>query len=248
MPPAGLLRGWPGPARGEEGLWHPQGLFPVHTTFPRTHPSRHPQLQAYQPKRALQPHKYAPLLPRLGISIGTDGGNATAPPPPRTAGGTKKAPADQQVVTTTIAFGSQVVACKEWQPDSLSWDWPASPTEYGERCGISACGPQALKPPQPASPDNAPPHPAPAPAGASGSSQPPAAQVRKLAALVCSDPEAAGAQLLSAVEGGGAAAQAAVFALFQADCPDDAAASDAYGAAIDAKNDGDPAHLEDTAA
>ncbi|KAI7839447.1 hypothetical protein COHA_006848 [Chlorella ohadii] len=67
---------------------------------------------------------------------------------------------------------------------------------------------------------------------------------KKLTSAICSDPEAAGEQIRTAVQAGGSQAQAAVYAIFAADCPDEAAAGDAYGAAIDAVNDGDASKID----
>ena len=53
--------------------------------------------------------------------------------------------------------------------------------------------------------------------------------MQKLTSAICSDPEAAGEQIRTAVQAGGSQAQAAVYAIFAADCPDEAAAGDAYG-------------------
>lgn len=66
-------------------------------------------------------------------------------------------------------------------------------------------------------------------AAAAGSTVPPAADVEKLTTLICSDPEAAGKQILSAVQAGGSKAQVAVFAIFSADCDNEEAPGDAYG-------------------
>ncbi|KAI7836624.1 hypothetical protein COHA_009509 [Chlorella ohadii] len=114
------------------------------------------------------------------------------------------------LVITTVAFGDQVVACKEWDPDTMTWDWPSNPTEFT----------------------------------ATGKTQPPAAEVQKLTSLICSDPEKAGDQIRTAVQAGGSQAQVAVYAIFSADCPDEEAASTAYGAAIDVVNTGDPANVD----
>lgn len=66
-------------------------------------------------------------------------------------------------------------------------------------------------------------------AAAAGSTVPPAADVEKLTTLICSDPEAAGKQILSAVQAGGSKAQVAVFAIFSADCDNEDAPGNAYG-------------------
>ncbi|PRW59916.1 Holliday junction ATP-dependent DNA helicase isoform B [Chlorella sorokiniana] len=124
--------------------------------------------------------------------------------PPRQ--GRRLAASDELLVITTVAFGDNVVACKVWDPDTMTWDWPSNPTEFT----------------------------------AAGKAQPPAADVKKLSSLICSDPEAAGDQIRTAVQAGGSQAQAAVYAIFTADCPSEDAASEAYGAAIDAVNSGDP--------
>jgi hypothetical protein len=62
--------------------------------------------------------------------------------------------------------------------------------------------------------------------------------------LICQDPRAAGNQLRDAVQAGGQQAQTAVYSLLNADCPDDSASSQAYSAAIDSVNSGDPADLQ----
>lgn len=145
---------------------------------------------------------------------------------------------------------------QEWQPDTLTWEWPSNPTEFSEcRWGWvqaqvlswrGAASHQSLSlhaspicfpflsetdlPLCPALPRPAPPRPA--AAAASGKAQPPAADVQKLTSAICSDPEAAGEQIRTAVQAGGAQAQAAVYAIFAADCPDEAAAGDAYGGLV----------------
>ncbi|PRW58962.1 Pyruvate phosphate dikinase,PEP pyruvate-binding [Chlorella sorokiniana] len=78
---------------------------------------------------------------------------------------------------------------------------------------------------------------------AAGKTVPPSADVQKLTSLICSDPEAAGDQIRTTVQNGGADAQTAVFALFAADCKDEEATSDAF-AIIDAVNTGDPADID----
>ena len=86
----------------------------------------------------------APLVPGLGGSSGsnTTSGNSTSPSSGKAGG---KASSD--VVTTSIAYGTRVVACKEWDPDTASWDFPDKPTEYSEwgvevgcRGGVSGWG------------------------------------------------------------------------------------------------------------
>ena len=57
--------------------------------------------------------------------------------------------------------------------------------------------------------------------------------MQKLTSLICSDPEAAGDQIRSGVQAGGARAQAAVYAIFAADCGDEEAPGDAYGGCWD---------------
>ena len=113
---------------------------------------------------------------------------------------------------------------QEWQPDTLEFDWPSNPTEYCEFDGACAAhlmgglalvymqgntaqGPAAASTracsvsPSSACPPNR------TPAAAAGKTVPPSADVQKLTALICSDPEAAGDQIRTAVDKGGAGAQ-----------------------------------------
>lgn len=94
--------------------------------------------------------------------------------------------------------------------------------------GVHASG----TPARPKPTDPAPPLPDPPTlprAAATGKTQPPAAEVQKLTSLICSDPEKAGDQIRNAVQAGSSQAQVAVYAIFSADCPDEEAASTAYG-------------------
>ena len=97
--------------------------------------------------------------------------------------------------------------------------------------GVHASGtPARPKPTDPAPPL---PHPPTLPrAAATGKTQPPAAEVQKLTSLICSDPEKAGDQIRNAVQAGSSQAQVAVYAIFSADCPDEEAASTAYGECV----------------
>ncbi|KAI7841828.1 hypothetical protein COHA_004357 [Chlorella ohadii] len=79
---------------------------------------------------------------------------------------------------------------------------------------------------------------------AAGKTVPPSADVQKLTSLICSDPEAAGDQIRTDVDKGGAGAQAAVFSIFAADCDDEEAPADAFDTIKDAVTSGDPADID----
>lgn len=71
------------------------------------------------PPRISVPQKYQP--PRQG----------------RRLSATKKAkgsssPSSELLVITTVAYGDNVVACKVWDPDTMTWDWPSNPPEFSE--------------------------------------------------------------------------------------------------------------------
>ncbi|PSC76273.1 hypothetical protein C2E20_0687 [Micractinium conductrix] len=81
---------------------------------------------------------------------------------------------------------------------------------------------------------------------AKGTRQPKASDISQFTKQICDDPRGAGKALLDAVKAGGQQAENWVFALFNADCPQEEAAAMTYQYAIDAVNTGDPADLQPT--